>query len=200
MSIRLYPDLPGDRRARTGPDHLCVECGQARPAQAFWPIGPVCRACYSATRANPQLCPVCQRQRALIAEDASGQRICGSCGGAGNDHACRQCGTAGSLYSGHKCAACVLPERVTALLADADGYIPPQLLPVRDALLTVDRPASTLGWLNQSPTAAALARLATDSRPVDHDVLDRLGVDLDVRQYARSWSTPACCQNGTNRS
>ncbi|WP_460848013.1 hypothetical protein [Phytohabitans suffuscus] len=68
------------------------------------------------------------------------------------------------------------------MLADADGYIPPQLLPVRDAPLTVDRPASTLGWLNQSPTAAALARLATDSRPVDHDVLDRLGVDLDVRQ------------------
>jgi hypothetical protein len=158
------------------PNHACVECGHDRPAQAFWPIGPACRACYAAARANPRTCPACQRQRALIAQDPSGQRICGSCGGADNDHACRQCGDAGSLYSDQKCAACVL----------TDGHIRPQLLPVRDALVTVGRPASTLTWLNESPTATGLARLAADTRPIDHAIVDELGVTSTSASYARS--------------
>jgi hypothetical protein len=172
---------PVCRGCLTRPTHTCAECGQDRPAQAFWPIGPVCLACYSAARANPRPCPSCHLQRALVAEDEQGQRICGRCGGADNDHACRQCGAAGNLYTDRRCAACVLPDRVTVLLTDRNGAIPPHLIPVRDALVNVERPGATLAWLNHSPTATGLARIAAGGRPVSHGLIDELGAGLDVR-------------------
>jgi hypothetical protein len=165
----------------TRPTHTCTECGQDRPAQAFWPIGPVCRPCYGAARANPRPCPSCNLRRALIAEDEQGQRICGGCGGADNDHACRQCGTAGNLYTDRRCAACVLPDRVAALLTDTNGAVPPHLAPVRDALSGAERPHSMLAWISHSPTATGLARLAADGQAVSHAQIDELAVDLDVR-------------------
>ncbi|GAA4722191.1 hypothetical protein Prum_070650 [Phytohabitans rumicis] len=76
----------------------CTRCAAERPAHAIWPIGPVCRNCYDTARANPGHCAGCERNRVLVAENHTGQPICGACAGVGNDHACQRCGASGNRH------------------------------------------------------------------------------------------------------
>ncbi|MFH9090966.1 hypothetical protein [Streptomyces sp. NPDC017673] len=111
------------RRTRAG--EPCARCGQTKPVNARWPIGPVCHVCYTALLRSPAECPCCGIVQPLIARDDDGSEVCGPCVGFAADYSCRQCGRAGNPYSRGRCAHCVLAERVNALLAGPDGTVVP---------------------------------------------------------------------------
>jgi hypothetical protein len=77
-------------------------------------------------------------------------------------------------YAAGSCAACVLNERVTALLTGPGGAIDPALHPLQRLLLEVDQPRSTLIWLRRSSGAKLLAAIAAGQLGLTHQALDRL--------------------------
>jgi hypothetical protein len=165
-SLRCHGCIPRPLR-------MCVECGQSAPVQADWPIGPVCIRCYTQVRANPATCPGCRRSRPLIATSMTGERVCGSCAGTGNDHACRVCGAAGDLYSQRCCARCVLTDRLHSLIpehASNQG----QLQPLVITLAATPQPRAMIGWLLKSPVPPLLRDLAHRPDPITHDLLDAI--------------------------
>lgn len=105
--------------------------------------------------------------------DDQRRRICASCAGQRSPFACQQCGREDHHY-GTRCAVCVLTERATALLARPDGQLNQALAPVLDAFLAVDRPKSTLFWLQRSTGPAVLRRMALGEIPLSHESLDTL--------------------------
>jgi hypothetical protein len=167
------------------PPRACVECGRSAAVQAEWPIGPVCSGCYDRVRANPAPCPACRRSRPLIAATSTGQRICGGCAGASNDHACQVCGTAGDLYSQRTCARCVLADRLhTWIAAQAPNHH--QFQPLVTSLGTTPKPRSVISWLSTSPVPPLLRDLADRPDPITHDLLDTITPSTTTLHNARS--------------
>jgi hypothetical protein len=68
----------------------------------------------------------------------------------------------------------VLTERATALLSGTNGLLNPKLEPVLSAMLAVDRPKSTLFWLQQSESAKILRAMALGELAISHQDLDVL--------------------------
>lgn len=168
---------------RPRPLRECAVCHRHRTTQAFWPLGPVCSTCYSATVNNPCSCSICGQHRVLVGRDDGGAGTCGPCAirvagpietRANLDYLCASCGEAGDLYAAHRCARCVLTDRVSDLLGDENAVIGPQLLPFADALVDAAVPRNVLAWLRRSDSARLLAELASTGTPVTHDVLDQL--------------------------
>jgi hypothetical protein len=159
--------LPRPRRA-------CARCGRLRPVNAEWPIGPVCSGCYEHIRNHPAACTRCHTIQPLIGADPDGRPICGSCAGAPVDFACRRCGQHGRLYAEGTCTRCVMIARLQDLLTGPDGAISRELAPVLAAFSDVEHPISILGWLRRSGSARLLAHLASEDRPITHDLLDQL--------------------------
>ena len=153
------------------PSRTCAECRQSARVQAEWPIGPVCPACYDRIRAHPTTCSACLRTRPLIGASSTGQRICGTCAGASNDHACRVCGTAGDLHSQQTCARCVLIERLRTFIPD-QAPNRGQFQPLVNSLATAPKPRSVISWLRASPVSAFLRDLADRRDPITHELLD----------------------------
>lgn len=153
----------------------CHLCGQMRAFRTILMGGPVCRLCFLQLRRTPYPCPLCAKTKVLAfhAQRAPGQRVCAACAGEPSPFACRQCGSEEHHY-GSRCAVCVLAERATTLLSGPDGHVVPQLQPALRALLAVERPKSTLFWLQTSDAAVILRDRALGRIPVTHQVLDAL--------------------------
>jgi hypothetical protein len=172
-----YRDRTGVLRCascRPRPQRPCCRCGRTRPTKADWPIGPVCATCYDAVQAQPRACASCHVRQPLIALDDAGNEVCGPCAGVAVDYACRNCGHSGRLYANGRCTDCVLGERLRDLLAGPDGTVATQLNPLLDALAAANRSRSVLVWLQTSPSARLLAKLAAERRPITHELLDQL--------------------------
>lgn len=152
----------------------CTRCQRDRPVMTYWPMGPVCQSCYTAIVRAPAECPRCQTTQPLIARDDDGTGVCGPCVGHDIDFTCRQCGRVGNPYGHGRCAHCVLADRLDTLLAGPDGSVPAQLRPVAEAIAKVEAPFSAIRWINASPNAQLLAKLATEGRPISHELLDEL--------------------------
>jgi hypothetical protein len=75
-----------------------------------------------------------------------------------------------ALVSGASAAPKVVAEFI--LLAGPDGRVPAVLVPVRDAIGSVDNPVTGIGWLHRSPAAALLARIAHGELALSHQTLD----------------------------
>jgi len=78
----------------------------------------------------------------------------------------RRCGGAGWPLA--------LTDKLTAVLDDGTGRINPALLPLVDALRSMDRPRSGLHWLRSPQVAQLLADLATGRIPLTHQALHAL--------------------------
>ena len=152
----------------------CCLCDRTRTITVNWPIGPVCGSCYLTTQEHPAVCHDCSAVRVLIAKDADGQPICGPCAGSRFDYRCSKCGTAGRVYAAGNCYRCRVEIRLAALLGGGQGPIPDHLVPLADALLAAEKPRSVLVWLDRSPAAQLLARLAAQETRLTHAVLDSL--------------------------
>jgi len=182
----------------------CCRCERIRPVAARTPHGPVCNRCYKQDPTRWEPCQRCGRRRVVCTRGPNGPRCqrcsprpTAACTGCGRhrpvqalladgpvcatcyDHAraarpCRRCGTVGRHYAAGTCAACVLAQRVTALLTGPDGAISPALRPLRRVLLEVDQPRSTLIWLRRSHGARLLAAIVAGELAFSHQALDRL--------------------------
>jgi len=152
--------------------HRCVECGQVAKTRPGLLDGPVCNRCVERLRNNPGPCPGCGDTK-ILAFLHDQQRVCATCAGQPPRFACKQCGREDHQH-GRRCAVCVLRDRVAALLAGPDGQTHPGLAPLGDALCAVDRPKSTLHWLQYSHGPAVLRRMALGEIAVSHAGLDAL--------------------------
>ncbi len=162
------------RACRPRKQSPCSVCGLTRRVHAYWPLGPVCPACYVRVLDHPGQCGRCASSQPLIARGDEGEPICGPCAGLAGVYVCPGCGTGGRLYAGGRCPRCVLAARLEQHLAGPGGQVPGQLRPLLDALAGAGNPRGVPCWLKRSPNARLLAELAAAGQPLSHDLLDEL--------------------------
>lgn len=154
---------------------VCHRCGKDREVSARWPIGAVCKFCYTYIRSHPQPCPKCSVRRPLIGLDSVGRRICGPCDGLEVIYECRRCGIASTLNRG-RCTACHLADHLDELVAAVTGKPNhEQVRALAQALASADRPGrgavlAALQPLGEGVQPTARLRAATDARRPGRDV------------------------------
>lgn len=165
----------GSCYARDKAPEACVECGTTAPVATRRDDGaPVCGTCYE----HPaRRCGICGRtRRVALRATATTPDICPTCYQA-PEITCSVCGTTDlgrrTTANGEPmCFRCQATRRVDAALAGPNGTIPEALLPVRDAIVTVDNPRSILANFTRNKSAALLSAIARGDRALSHDTLD----------------------------
>ncbi|MCC3651448.1 hypothetical protein LIX60_08190 [Streptomyces sp. S07_1.15] len=117
----------------------------------------------------------------LVGQDGEGRDICGPCSGSDITFSCVRCGFPGDIYAAGCCTRCVVKDRVHDLLAQDDGMVTPQLLPLAQCLTEAEHPRSIRGWLSRSPAAKLLAALVSQHAEITHEHLDSLPQDPNLR-------------------
>ncbi len=178
-SRRTPPPEPREARRPGSSAHPapCCLCAQTRRVTAYWPIGPVCRSCYTRRQEHPARCARCHESRVLIAHSDSGDDLCGPCSGSSFDYRCRRCGEGGRVYTAGHCFRCCVDTRLQQVLGADRGIVPEQLAPLAEALLAAVKPRSVLVWLRTSSAAQLLSQLEA---PITHAALDALPPGRDV--------------------
>ncbi len=158
----------------------CCRCGRRKNKAGAWPDGHVCRACADRALRTRGTCPGCGQERALPGRrPGDGAAICTSCAGFSQSFACARCGFEGKLHGGRLCTRCAFGDRLAGLLDDGSGRIPPELVPLADALLAMDNPLSGLTWLYPREGRAGsaddlLRRLARGEIELSHEAFNDL--------------------------
>ncbi|MFI5893829.1 hypothetical protein ACIA5D_27380 [Actinoplanes sp. NPDC051513] len=174
------PKLPCDRCGELA--HPVVRAG--RRGGHTETLGPCCY------RNENRLCGGCGRiRRVRVKATANSADLCGTCHQAAIT-ACTRCGTVtrcrGTTTARQPiCWRCHLTDRFDELLVQPDGTILPALKPIRDAVLSVDNPATGLRWLGRSRGATLLAQLAAEQLPLTHDALDQQPPGFSVEHLRR---------------
>jgi hypothetical protein len=159
------------------PKRTCAYCGHTRKVAVVWADGPACSSCYRRVMRAKDTCPTCGQYRRLLPYPGQPQAVCAPCAGAPPGPVCGQCGNEDWLYHKDRCARCVLTDRLTVLLGDADNRDRLGLQPLFDTFVQAERPEVVLGWTRPSATGTAhllLARLGRGEIPLTHEALDRL--------------------------
>lgn len=155
----------------------CAYCGHHRAATVVWADGPACAQCYRRFMRAKGTCPGCQQYRRLLPYVGQPQPCCAPCAGAASGPVCGRCGNEDWLYHKDRCARCVLDDRLSALLGDADNRARLGLQHLHDALLHAERPETIIGWMrpsSQGTAHALLAQLGRGEILLSHDTLDAL--------------------------
>lgn len=178
----------------------CTACGRRRPVSVRTPDGPVCPACRPW---KIMTCAICGHHGPARLSRTTGQPWCRACtqrwarcagcgelgplrGGTSDAplcatctrpdpsfwRSCTDCGQPGRIHAG-RCARCRVQRRVRELLGDEDGHIRPELHALYEALVSAERPATVVSWLDRSAAPEILRRLKT-SNQLDHEDLDAL--------------------------
>jgi hypothetical protein len=137
----------------------------------------ICGACHMRVRRDPKPCPGCGLMKVIAFLDTEGQPTCATCAGQPARYACKECGSEEQMY-GRCCGPCTLRRRATVLLTDPHGRIHPQLVPVFDALVNVDRAQTTLWWFHHSKGGPELLRrMAQGEVAITHEAFAALPAD-----------------------
>jgi hypothetical protein len=193
----------------TDPSNLetCQGCARRRPVSIRTPEGPLCPGCRPA---KTMTCSICGRSAACEISRATGQPWCTACqqrwarcahcgevkpvrGGtlaapacaactrpeASFWRSCPDCGQQRQLRS-RSCARCSLRARLSELLGGGTGEIRAELQALHENLVTGQRPATVLGWLNKNKAAAVLRELGAGQRALTHAALDELPASKPV--------------------
>lgn len=144
------------RRRRLAPraTHRCARCQRVRPAQAVWPMGPVCSGCYDAVLNHPGDCPACGTHAALIGR-LDDESICAPCAGSDRTYVCRCCGQPSRAVADGTCPRCYAQREFDRILENA----PEEWAPLRSIPQETDSPMALVVWLRRSRGAALLADL-----------------------------------------
>ena len=160
----------------------CARCGGHYQLWVTWPDGRLCGNCRLAAMRTSGTC-ACGHTGVLPGR-INGRPACRTCSGVRVNIDCRRCGAEAELYRDHLCQRCVLADLVDAAFADpCTGTIPPQVIPVTDALKAMDRPNSGLTWIRQKHVDKILRELVSSS-PITHASIDRLPSGR-TREYVR---------------
>jgi hypothetical protein len=158
----------------------CARCAQHTVAGG-WLFGErICGACQMRVRRDPKPCPGCGLTKVIAFLDAEDRRRCATCAAVPAKYACTCCGSEEQMY-GRCCGPCTLRERVTVLLTDPTGQIHPQLQPVFEALVGVERAQTVLWWLHHSKGGPdLLRRMAQGEVAISHQAFAGLPASRPV--------------------
>jgi hypothetical protein len=163
--VRCRRPLRRATRHQVGPDPR----GRVWVAFKRWPEGWVCSGCYAAACETYGLCGACGRDRLLPGIGADGRRRCTDCAGLGN-FTCSRCREEGWLHSrGAVCGRCVLKDRLAVALDDGTGRVRPELVPIFDLVVSMERPRAGILWLSRAYVPPLLRALAQGEVPLTHE-------------------------------
>ncbi|MEU0373677.1 hypothetical protein ABZ070_26125 [Streptomyces sp. NPDC006283] len=158
----------------------CCRCGRRKHKAGHWPDGYVCRTCSDRAVRTRGICPGCGQGRSLPGlHPVDGAPICTTCAGFSQTFDCSRCGFEGKLLGGRLCERCTLADRLTVLLDDGAGRVRPELAPLFNLLVAMDKPSSGLAWLalrHDQPGNASerLRQLGLGQIPLTHDAFHEL--------------------------
>ncbi|MFC4004601.1 hypothetical protein ACFS2C_19260 [Prauserella oleivorans] len=156
------------------PREKCTGCGTAAIIVSRRDDTALCGKCY---RHPERRCGICGRIRRVgLRATATSPDICRSCFQA-PEIICSLCGDIAlgrrSTANGKPmCFRCQATQRVDAALTGPDGTIPAPLKPVRDAIVSAEKPRSVLNNFTRNKGLALLSSIARGERPLSHDCLD----------------------------
>lgn len=160
----------------------CARCHEHRQTAVTWPDGRVCVNCYQRAKRTRGTC-ACGHEGVLPGV-IDGRPACRQCTGVRLNVDCKSCGAEEELHSGSRCWRCVLADAVDTALGKAEtGKIPPELVPLADALKGMKRANSGLTWIRQAHVLEFLRSLTACER-VSHESVDRLPAS-PTREYVR---------------
>lgn len=157
------------------PEVGCDGCGRRAPAASRKGGRTLCVRCYQRPRRR---CGRCGRVRRTSKFTADGTPLCPACNWAPVT-TCSRCGIEAMcrhVAGGPPvCLRCILTDRIDALLTGPDGTIPAALVGLRDTILSVDNPRTSLSWLHKHPPSIdVLTDLAAGRLPLTHPALDTI--------------------------
>lgn len=170
----------------TPPSSICAGCGEDQPIASRRTGKPLCFSCY---RQPERECGGCGRIRRIRVRGRDGQSdLCGTChqapvlvcGVCGTEDLCRTT----TVDRSPICFCCQLARRLNEMLTASSGQVLPSLIPLYEAIATVDEPRSALAWLTRSPAIAVLTAIARGEQPLDHATLDAVGGTKRGRAFA----------------
>lgn len=139
-------------RCYRNPKRECGVCGRTR------------RVALKSTALQPDICPTCF-QAPMIDCSVCGQHALG-----------RRTTNRGKPW----CFGCQAADRIDQLLTGSDGSIDATLQDVRDALVSTNRPRTILSNCTRTDSLVLLGRLAQQSEPLTHEMLDNEGDGFSV--------------------
>lgn len=160
------------------PAERCDGCGRHAPVYSRHDDKAWCATCYRQVRPRRR-CGGCGRVRPVNKRARDSQPdLCAACNWApiatcsrcGNEAMCRHAGGRGPPV----CLRCLAMQQLDQLLAGPDGTIAPVFDGLRDAFVAAHQPRSLIVWLDRSPGAVLLGRLAAGHIDLDHASLDQL--------------------------
>ncbi|MFT4081072.1 MAG: hypothetical protein QM638_00650 [Nocardioides sp.] len=178
MARPRKPDDPERRR-----EIPCDRCGGGYYLVVRWGSGDeICGYCYQQAERTRGTCS-CGHVGVLPGR-VDGEPACRSCAGITLNIDCVRCGAEDELYRHGLCWHCTLSDTVDRLLTDPEaGAVAQILLPLAEALKSMERANSGLTWINQTHVTAFLKELAVHPR-INHEGIDELPRSR-TRDYVR---------------
>lgn len=182
----------------------CAGCGRRSPVAVRTDDGPRCANCRPRRSA---VCGICGRTAPCEVSRATGQPWCVRCqqwwaacagcatvapvrGGTRQEPLCARCLNPDPTFWGRcptcevtwqlsprPCQRCTLNQKARGVLANPDGVVRPDLVPLHRALTGVERPDTALVWMSRPKVAALLSGLGGQDRPLTHELLDEFPAD-----------------------
>ncbi|WP_328435817.1 hypothetical protein [Nocardia puris] len=180
----------------------CIRCGRWRIVNVRTGEGPLCGTCVP--RAD-QECSICGAVRRCEMSRATGRPWCERCqgsycrcsscgliaplrGGTTAAPLCARCvnpdpefwgrcpGCRTTWQFGRRlCQRCAVDRKLCTLLGSTPTGLPGTFVPLRDALVAVDRPDHARGWLAKPEVRRLLTAIGSAQHPLTHELLDELG-------------------------
>jgi len=152
-----------------------------RPA---WPGGALCHVCARNRLRRHGVCAGCGFVRSLPGGERRAGATCRDCAGIDEDLVCRTCGADDDFDSLIRCRRCSLRARLDRLFDNGLGEIDPALVPLVEALASMDVPRGGLSWLSNRLVVDRIRTVATGEVPLTHDGIDMLAVS-NGREHLR---------------
>ena len=115
------------------------------------------------------MCDACGTDRLLPGIGPEGQRRCTDCAGGLGDFTCTRCGQEGWNHYRGVCGRCVLHDRLSDALDDGTGRVRPELVPLLDHMVAMERPRSGILWVSKPHVGPMLRAVAHGEVPLTHE-------------------------------
>ncbi len=139
-----------------------------------WPGGALCHVCARKRLRRHGLCAGCGCVHSLPGGGRREGATCRDCAGIDEDLHCRRCGADDDFETLVQCRRCSLRVRLDRLFDNGTGAINPALVPLVEALASMDAPSGGLSWLEDRRVVERIHSIATGEVLLTHDGIDGL--------------------------